>query len=55
VFAGRVRNLRLCEVTANEVSAVHAVHLTAVECEWSLLSPDIMRQVRPRAAEFDVP
>ncbi len=55
VAAGKVRHLGLSEVTADELSTAHAIHLiAAVQSEWSLFSRDIERQVVPMAARLGV-
>lgn len=55
VAAGKVRQLGLSEVTADELAAAHAVHpIAAVQSEWSIWSRDVERQVVPRAAELGV-
>ncbi|MFF2652006.1 aldo/keto reductase [Streptomyces sp. NPDC058045] len=51
VQAGKVRQLGLSEVTAEELRAAHAVHpIAAVQSEWSLFSRDIEASVVPAAA-----
>jgi aryl-alcohol dehydrogenase-like predicted oxidoreductase len=55
VAAGKVRHLGLSEVTADELTAAHAVHpIAAVQSEWSLFSRDIERQVVPAAVRLGV-
>lgn len=55
VAAGKVRQLGLSEVTADELAAAHAVHpIAAVQSEWSIWSRDVERHVVPRAAELGV-
>jgi aryl-alcohol dehydrogenase-like predicted oxidoreductase len=55
VRAGKVRQLGLCEVTADELRAAVAVHpIAAVQSEWSIWSRDVERQVVPTAAELGV-
>ena len=55
VAAGKVRHLRLSEVTADELRAAVAVHpIAAVQSEWSIWSRDVERNVVPAAAELGV-
>lgn len=55
VSAGKVRYLGLSEVTADELTAAHAVHpIAAVQSEWSIWSRDVERQVVPAAARLGV-
>jgi len=55
VWAGKIRHLGLCEVTADELRAAVAVHpIAAVQSEWSIWSRDVERQVVPTAAELGV-
>ncbi|GAA2172820.1 aldo/keto reductase [Arthrobacter parietis] len=55
VAAGKVRHLGLSEVTADELSAAHAVHpIAAVQSEWSIWSRDVERQVVPAAVRLGV-
>ncbi|GAA3500264.1 aldo/keto reductase [Streptomyces prasinosporus] len=55
VREGKVRQLGLSEVTADELRAAHAVHpIAAVQSEWSLFSRDIEARVVPAARELGV-
>lgn len=55
VREGKVRQLGLSEVTADELRAAHAVHpIAAVQSEWSLFSRDIEAKVVPAARELGV-
>jgi aryl-alcohol dehydrogenase-like predicted oxidoreductase len=55
VDAGKVRHLGLCEVTADQLRAAHAVHpITAVQSEWSLWARDVEDSVLPVARELGV-
>ncbi|MGC2998031.1 aldo/keto reductase [Streptomyces sp. G35A] len=55
VREGKVKQLGLSEVTADELRAAHAVHpIAAVQSEWSLFSRDIEARVVPAARELGV-
>ncbi|MFG3003811.1 aldo/keto reductase [Streptomyces calvus] len=55
VRQGKVKQLGLSEVTADELRAAHAVHpIAAVQSEWSLFSRDIEAKVVPAARELGV-
>ncbi|MEV5504927.1 aldo/keto reductase [Streptomyces orinoci] len=55
VTEGKVKQLGLSEVTAEELRRAHAVHpIAAVQSEWSLFSRDIESQVVPAARELGV-
>ncbi|MEV6959488.1 aldo/keto reductase [Streptomyces sp. NPDC051207] len=55
VREGKVKQLGLSEVTAEELRAAHAVHpVAAVQSEWSLFSRDIEARVVPAARELGV-
>ncbi|EPD58652.1 aldo/keto reductase [Streptomyces sp. HGB0020] len=55
VREGKVKQLGLSEVTAEELRAAHAVHpIAAVQSEWSLFSRDIEANVVPAARELGV-
>ncbi|MGC0332232.1 aryl-alcohol dehydrogenase-like predicted oxidoreductase [Streptomyces sp. SAI-170] len=55
VREGKVKQLGLSEVTADELRAAHAVHpIAAVQSEWSLFSRDIEAKVVPAAGELGV-
>ncbi|MFD0314761.1 aldo/keto reductase [Streptomyces flavalbus] len=55
VREGKVKQLGLSEVTADELRAAHAVHpIAALQSEWSLFSRDIEAKVVPAAAELGV-
>ncbi|MFI9718450.1 aldo/keto reductase [Streptomyces sp. NPDC052396] len=55
VAEGKVKQLGLSEVTADELRAGHAVHpIAAVQSEWSLFSRDIEAHVVPAARELGV-
>jgi aryl-alcohol dehydrogenase-like predicted oxidoreductase len=55
VREGKVKQLGLSEVTADELRAAHAVHpIAAVQSEWSLFSRDIEPRVVPAARELGV-
>jgi aryl-alcohol dehydrogenase-like predicted oxidoreductase len=55
VREGKVRQLGLSEVTADELRAAHAVHpIAAVQSEWSLFSRDIEAHMLPAARELGV-
>jgi aryl-alcohol dehydrogenase-like predicted oxidoreductase len=55
VREGKVKQLGLSEVTADELRAAHAVHpVAAVQSEWSLFSRDIEARVVPAARELGV-
>ncbi|MFI1001294.1 aldo/keto reductase [Streptomyces galbus] len=55
VRAGKVKQLGLSEVTADELRAAQAVHpIAALQSEWSLFSRDIERRVVPAARELGV-
>ncbi|MEU3251678.1 aldo/keto reductase [Streptomyces sp. NPDC006997] len=55
VREGKVKQLGLSEVTADELRAAHAVHpIAALQSEWSLFSRDIEANVVPAAAELGV-
>jgi len=55
VREGKVKQLGLSEVTADELRAAHAVHpIAAVQSEWSLFSRDIEAKVVPAARELGV-
>lgn len=55
VREGKVEQLGLSEVTADELRAAHAVHpIAAVQSEWSLFSRDIEAKVVPAARELGV-
>lgn len=52
---GKVRNLGLSEVTAEELRSAHATHpIAAVQSEWSLWSRDVESQVLPVCAELGI-
>ncbi|MRW94537.1 aldo/keto reductase [Duganella sp. FT80W] len=52
VRAGKVRGLGLCEVSAAELRAAHAVHpISALQSEWSLFSRGIEQDVLAVARE----
>ncbi|MCT7351901.1 aldo/keto reductase [Streptomyces sp. 15-116A] len=52
---GKVKQLGLSEVTADELRAAHAVHpIAAVQSEWSLFSRDIEAKVVPAARDLGV-
>ena len=53
VEAGKVRQLGLSEVTAEELRAAHAVHpIAAIQSEWSIWSRDVEAHVVPTAREL---
>ncbi|MEU7083516.1 aldo/keto reductase [Streptomyces achromogenes] len=55
VREGKVKQLGLSEVTAEELRAAHAVHpIAAVQSEWSLFSRDIEARVVPAARDLGV-
>ncbi|WP_432139249.1 MULTISPECIES: aldo/keto reductase [unclassified Streptomyces] len=55
VREGKVKQLGLSEVTADELRAAHAVHpVAAVQSEWSLFSRDIEAKVVPAVRELGV-
>ncbi|GAA1434660.1 aldo/keto reductase [Streptomyces thermospinosisporus] len=55
VQEGKVKQLGLSEVTADELRRAHAVHpIAAVQSEWSLFSRDIEARVVPAARELGV-
>ncbi|MFI9820866.1 aldo/keto reductase [Streptomyces sp. NPDC052013] len=55
VREGKVKQLGLSEVTADELRAAHAVHpIAAVQSEWSLFSRDIEARVVPAARDLGV-
>lgn len=55
VAEGKVLHLGLCEVSAGELRAAHAVHpIAAVESEWSLWARQIELEVLPAARELGV-
>ncbi|EJE53803.1 putative oxidoreductase, aryl-alcohol dehydrogenase like protein [Acidovorax sp. CF316] len=55
VRAGKVRALGLCEVTADELRAAHAIHpIAALQSEWSLFSRQIEREVLPCAVALGI-
>jgi aryl-alcohol dehydrogenase-like predicted oxidoreductase len=55
VEEGKVRHLGLCEVSADQLRAAHAVHpITAVESEWSLWARQIEPDVLPAARQLGV-
>ncbi|GGV13953.1 aldo/keto reductase [Streptomyces griseoflavus] len=55
VREGKVKQLGLSEVTADELRAAHTVHpIAAVQSEWSLFSRDIEAKVVPAARELGV-
>jgi aryl-alcohol dehydrogenase-like predicted oxidoreductase len=55
VREGKVKQLGLSEVTADELRAAQAVHpIAALQSEWSLFSRDIERRVVPAARELGV-
>ncbi|MFC8423105.1 aldo/keto reductase [Streptomyces sp. NPDC057236] len=55
VREGKVKQLGLSEVTADELRAAHGVHpIAAVQSEWSLFSRDIEAKVVPAARELGV-
>ncbi|MBL8266201.1 aldo/keto reductase [Steroidobacter sp.] len=55
VTAGKVRWLGLCEVSADELLAAHAVHpITALQSEWSLFTRQIESSVLPAVKKLDV-
>ena len=55
VVAGKVRQLGLSEVTADELRRAHAAHpIAAVQSEWSLWSRDVETNVVPACAELGV-
>ncbi|MFV8187878.1 aldo/keto reductase [Streptomyces sp. AF1B] len=55
VREGKVKQLGLSEVTADELRAARAVHpIAAVQSEWSLFSRDIEANVVPAARELGV-
>lgn len=55
VREGKVKQLGLSEVTADELRAAHGVHpIAAVQSEWSLFSRDIEARVVPAARELGV-
>lgn len=55
VREGKVKQLGLSEVTADELRAAHGVHpIAAVQSEWSLFSRDIEAKVVPAAHELGV-
>jgi aryl-alcohol dehydrogenase-like predicted oxidoreductase len=56
VREGKVKQLGLSEVTAEELRTAQAVHpIAAVQSEWSLFSRDIEAKVVPAARELGVP
>jgi aryl-alcohol dehydrogenase-like predicted oxidoreductase len=55
VREGKVKQVGLSEVTADELRAAHAVHpIAAVQSEWSLFSRDIEAKVVPAARDLGV-
>jgi aryl-alcohol dehydrogenase-like predicted oxidoreductase len=55
VQEGKVRHLGLCEVSADQLRAAHAVHpIAAVESEWSLWARQIEPDVLPAARQLGV-
>ncbi|MET9368525.1 aldo/keto reductase [Streptomyces griseoflavus] len=55
VREGKVKQIGLSEVTADELRAAHTVHpIAAVQSEWSLFSRDIEAKVVPAARELGV-
>ncbi|MGC9537658.1 aldo/keto reductase [Streptomyces sp. UG1] len=55
VREGKVKQLGLSEVTADELRAAHTVHpIAAVQSEWSLFSRDIEANVVPAARDLGV-
>ncbi len=55
IAAGKVRHLGLCEVTAEQLEAAHAIHpITAVESEWSLWARQIEGDIVPAARRLGV-
>lgn len=53
IAAGKVKLLGLCEVTAEELRAAHAIHpIAAIQSEWSLFSRQIEESVIPAAIEL---
>ena len=55
VAAGKVRELGVSEVTAEQLRRAHAVHpIAAVQSEWSLFSRDLEAEVVPAARELGV-
>lgn len=55
VQVGKVRNVGLSEVTADELRRAHAVHpVAAVQSEWSLWSRDVESHVLPTCAELGI-
>ncbi|MFJ8631109.1 aldo/keto reductase [Streptomyces sp. NPDC093568] len=55
VREGKVKQLGLSEVTADELRTAHAVHpIAAVQSEWSLFSRDIEAKVVPAARDLNV-
>lgn len=55
VKAGKVRALGLCEVSAEELRAAHAIHpIAALQSEWSVFSRQIEQSVAPLAASLGI-
>lgn len=55
VSQGKVRQLGLSEVTAEELRSAHATHpIAAVQSEWSVWSRDVEAQVLPTCAELGI-
>lgn len=55
VTAGKVREIGLSEVTADELRRAHAVHpVAAVQSEWSLFSRELEAEVVPAARQLEV-
>lgn len=55
VEQGKVRQLGLSEVTAEELRSAHATHpIAAVQSEWSVWSRDVEAQVLPACAELGI-
>ncbi|MDH1701840.1 aldo/keto reductase [Comamonas terrigena] len=55
VKAGKVRALGLCEVSAEELQAAHAIHpIAALQSEWSVFSRQIEQTVAPLASSLGI-
>ncbi|SEK82358.1 Predicted oxidoreductase [Roseateles sp. YR242] len=55
VKAGKVRALGLCEVSAEELRAAHAIHpIAALQSEWSVFSRQIEQAVAPVASSLGI-
>ncbi|OYO07513.1 aldo/keto reductase [Enemella evansiae] len=55
VAQGKVRQLGLSEVTAEELRSAHATHpIAAVQSEWSVWSRDVEARVLPTCAELGI-